>query len=93
MATTPDRISYSYGVKLPGAEDYSSITVNASLSTDVQEDESADDALQRARLFVQTQIEKDFDDIQRIRSGSSRSPVVIPDDEDFAKRKKGKGKG
>lgn len=47
-----DRVSYSYGFKSPGVEQYSSINVNVSYSTDVREGETPEQALARAKAFV-----------------------------------------
>lgn len=47
-----DRISYSYGFKVPGAEQYSSVNVTVSLSTDVKAGETPDQAMERAKAFV-----------------------------------------
>ena len=47
-----DRVSYSYGFKVPGAEQYSSVNVNVSYSTDVRDGETPEKAMERARAFV-----------------------------------------
>lgn len=55
-----DRISYSYSLKVPGAEQYSSVCVSSSLETDVRAGETLEQAAERARNFVQDQCERDL---------------------------------
>lgn len=62
-----DRVSYSYGIKWPGPTDYSSVHCDISYSTDVRDDETPEQAVSRARKFVQDQCEGDFDEIRRAR--------------------------
>lgn len=93
MQSQPDRISYSYGLKLPGAEEFSSINVNLSISSDVRQGETADQAMARARDFVHTQCEKDLNDIIKLRGIGRDGEAKGEEDEGFAeKRERKKGK-
>lgn len=55
-----DRVSYSYGFKVPGPEQYSSVNVSVSLSTDVKAGESPDQAMERAKAFVHTHADNEM---------------------------------
>lgn len=52
----PDRVSFSYGTKVPGEERYSSVDLHMSYSTDIMDGETADEAMARARRFVLDQL-------------------------------------
>jgi len=56
-----DRVSFTYGIKVPGPVQFSSITISASFSTDLVEEETPEDAIKRARDFVMREVEKDYD--------------------------------
>lgn len=67
----PDRVSFSYGVKLPGPVKWASVNTNISMSTDVLDGESPAKAIARARKIVMAQIEKEIDEIDESRSEES----------------------
>lgn len=52
-----DRVSFSMGRKI-GDNNYGSRDVHVSYSTDVEDDESPEEALARAQKFVRTQLKK-----------------------------------
>jgi hypothetical protein len=56
----PDRISYTYGFKIPGSEDYSSVNASISYTSDVQADETPEVAIKRIKKFVKTQCAKEL---------------------------------
>lgn len=84
MSTEPttqrDRISYSYGLKVPGPEEYSSVHVSVSYASDVADGESAEEALQRARDVVHAQCERDLPDRGLQLSNGVREPAQRPQD-------------
>jgi hypothetical protein len=49
---TPDRVSFSYGQKVPGEERFSSVDLHLSDSTDIRAGETAEQAMARAKRFV-----------------------------------------
>jgi hypothetical protein len=51
-----DRVSYSFGFKHPGPEQYSSENVTVSYSTDIRVDETPEGAMERARAFVMSEV-------------------------------------
>lgn len=59
--TTQDRVSYSYGFKVPGQTQYSSTNVNISYSTDLRPDEAPEQALERARRFVLAEADRELE--------------------------------
>jgi len=60
-----DRINYTLGMKVPGPEAYSSVSFSVSLTSDVKENETIQEAMDRVKDFVETEVEKDFDEYQR----------------------------
>ena len=54
-----DRVSYSYGFKVPGAEQYSSVNVNVSYSSDVRDDETPEKAMERVRAFIHAEVSRE----------------------------------
>lgn len=58
---TPDRVSYSYGFKVPGKTQYSSTNVNISFSTDLRPNETPEQALERARGFVLVEADRELE--------------------------------
>jgi len=64
----PDRISFSYGVKLPGPVKWSSVDCHMSMSTDVLGDETPQKAIARARKIVMAQMEREIDEIDKSSS-------------------------
>ena len=59
-----ERVSYSYGMKLPGPVPYSSIDFHLSFSTDLREGETPKQAMERARKFIQVECEREYDNIR-----------------------------
>lgn len=52
-----DRVSFSYGFKKPGEEQYSSVNLAMSYSTDVLAGETAEEAMKRCQKFVLERLE------------------------------------
>lgn len=63
---TPDRISYSFGMKV-NMGNYESADFHVSYSTDVKEKESAKEALARAISFVEEQAEGKLDELRILK--------------------------
>lgn len=78
MATnqTPDRVSFSYGNKVPGSERFSSIDLHLSYSTDILAGETAAEAMARARRFVLNQFNERLAQPQTALSEPSRGSAV-----------------
>jgi len=55
-----DRVSYSFGLKL-NIGNYQSLDFHLSYSTDRREDETAEEAYERCRMFVETKSEEEYD--------------------------------
>jgi hypothetical protein len=62
MSDSPDRITYSYGMKI-GLPNYSSADFHVSMSSDVKPDETKDKAFARIKKFVDAQAEKELNEI------------------------------
>lgn len=75
-----DRVNFSYSMKIPGPVQFSSITFGSSYSSDVEPDETPEAAMERARKFVMSEVEKDFN------ASSSRAEAGYStfDDSEFA---------
>lgn len=56
-----DRVNYTFGMKIPGKVEYSSLNFSASLSSDVLPGESVEDAFDRVRKLVMVEVDKDFE--------------------------------
>lgn len=65
MSDTPDRISFSYGMKI-GLPNYSSVDFHISMSSDVKAGETPEKALVRIKKFVDEKIEKEMEDAQAL---------------------------
>lgn len=63
----PDRISYSFGMKV-NMGNYESADMHFSYSTDVKSKESPEAALQRAIAFVEEEAEGKLDELRALRS-------------------------
>lgn len=63
----PDRVSYAYGMKMPGPVPYSSLDFHLALTTDVREGETPKQAMERARKFVQGEADREYEDFKRVR--------------------------
>ena len=50
-----DRVSYSFGMKLSGPGKYESTSFSLTLTSDVKEEETAEEALKRVTSFVEDQ--------------------------------------
>lgn len=85
MQRQTDRVNYSYSMKIPGPVQFSSITFSSSYSTDLQPEETPEDAMDRARKFVLAEVEKDYD----ANSSGDREA----DDDEFAVKAKVQKKG
>ena len=66
MIKTPDRVSYSFGMKV-NMGNYESADFHVSYSTDVNEDESLKGALARAIAFVEDQSEMKLDELRILK--------------------------
>jgi len=64
-----DRLSYAFGMKLPGAEPYSSIDFHVSLTSDVKEEETSDEAFKRIKDTVEQWSDDEYTRISEIREG------------------------
>ncbi len=73
---TPDRVSFSYGNKVPGAERFSSIDLHLSYSTDILAGETAAEAMARARRFVLEQFNERLAQPKPALSEPSRGAIV-----------------
>lgn len=60
----PDRINYSFGMKV-NLGNYESADFHISLSSDLKEGETEDEAYERVRKFVQDKAEEEFDNLRR----------------------------
>lgn len=63
----PDRINYSFGMKV-NMGNYESTDFHISFTTDVKEDETKEQAYQRAVKFVEKEAERKFHELVEIRS-------------------------
>jgi hypothetical protein len=64
----PDRLNYSFGMKVPGVlGKYSSIDFHVSLSSDVKPEETPDEAFKRVKGIVEQWSEEEYDGIEEIR--------------------------
>lgn len=61
----PDRVSYTYGMKI-GLPNYSSVDFHVSMSSDVKDGETPEKAHIRVKKFVDAQIEKEMEDAQSL---------------------------
>lgn len=59
----PDRISYSWGMKL-NLGNYQSADFHMSLSSDVKAGETPEKAMKRARDFIEKESEKKLDELR-----------------------------
>jgi len=55
-----DRVNYSFGMKLPWTEQFSSVDFHISYSSDVKEGESPEEAFERVKGFVEEETEKEY---------------------------------
>jgi len=58
------KVSYSFGMTLPGAEPYSSIRFDFSHESDVVKGESVDKAMNRVKKFVMEKADEEYDRIK-----------------------------
>jgi len=56
-----DRVNFTFGMKVPGVEQYSSISFSSSLTSDRKPDETVEQAFERVREIVLAQVDKDFE--------------------------------
>jgi hypothetical protein len=61
----PDRVNYSYGMKV-SLGNYESADFHMSLSSDVRDSETPEQALERVKEFVENESEKKFDELREI---------------------------
>lgn len=73
-----DRVSYSYGFKVPGPEQYSSVNVSVSLSTDVKAGETPDQAMERAKTFVHMHADNEMTSSTPVRQPQVKSELFDP---------------
>jgi hypothetical protein len=59
-----DRVKYSYGMTVPGPEQYSSIRFDIGMESDVQPGESPQRALKRVKLLVQKKVAIEYGEIE-----------------------------
>jgi len=83
MQRQTDRVNFSFSMKVPGPVQFSSLTFSSSFSTDLQPEETPEDAMERARKFVMSEVEKDY-------NANSASKA---DDDDYAAEAKVHKKG
>lgn len=62
-----DRVSYSFGMKLPGKEPYPSIDFHVSLSSDAYEGESPEDAFERVQKSVLEKAKSEYARVNKMR--------------------------
>lgn len=60
-----DRVNFSFGMKV-NLGNYESADFHMSLSSDVRDDESPEQALERVKEFVENESEKKFDELREI---------------------------
>ena len=63
----PDRVNYSFGMKV-NMGNYESSDFHISYSTDVKEDETLKQAQERAVRFVEKEAERKFSELVEIRT-------------------------
>ena len=66
MTKTPDRVSYSFGMKVSLAK-YESADFHISLSSDVGDGESVEEAFERCKKQVEDESEKKFDELRSLK--------------------------
>jgi hypothetical protein len=59
-----DRVTYSFGMTLPGAQPYSSLRFDVSYDSDVVKGEKAEDAFERVKAFVMERADSEYDRIK-----------------------------
>jgi len=62
-----DRVSYTFGMKMPGPEKYSMIDFSVSFSSDVKSDETPVATYERVRKFVHDRSDEEYERIEKIR--------------------------
>lgn len=65
-----DRVTYSFSMKI-GLPDYSSADFHIGLSSDVKEGESSDKAFARVKKWVESKLEGEVDEIEKIRESKT----------------------
>jgi len=71
----PDRINVSLGMKIPGPQEYSSISFHVSLSSDAKPKEKTEALFERVKEFVEEKVEGLYDKYGTLQEGKD-------DDED-----------
>ena len=77
----PDRVSVSFGMKVPGAQEYSSINFNVSYSSDRKKGEKLEDHWKRVASEVDTQIEGYYDRYGQLQAGEEDEEFEEGDEE------------
>jgi len=65
MSGTPDRVTYSFSMKV-GLPNYSSADFHVGLSSDVKPEETREKAFARIKKFVDVQAEKELNEIHAL---------------------------
>lgn len=65
----PDRVTYSFGMKI-NMGNYQSADFHVGLSTDVKEGETRDKAFARAKKYIDTRVEEEMNEIEKLRKDS-----------------------
>lgn len=64
----PDRLNVSFGMKLPGPIEYSSVTFNVSYTSDVKAGETLEEAWDRVKQVVDERANEYYDQYGQLQS-------------------------
>lgn len=62
-----DRVSYSFGMKM-SLGNYSTADFHLSMSSDVGDDETVDEAMDRIKSIIEDRVEKEYEEISSLKA-------------------------